>query len=479
MITRPFLSHMARLAALAIALLSPVAAAAQDTPVVFLHGVQSSPNTWRDTAAALDREFRISPYIPETNWRADYDTQAQSLQARLGHLPNSTVVIGHSSGGIVAREWSKRHPFQAIVTMGSPHDGAHIANNWPRLFWATARFSGNLHTILDRVRYTRWSLMIGDVRYAVGLGDVVQSVVYRALSTYATSFLSDSIYRQIGVGSPYLRTLNHPDTVYHEQRRVGRRIALAYDYPRLALDGPASAAPEVSAYYRSVGLLLYGTLAGWYPRVFDGTIASLELQDAIGEALWYLTGLHPLWCFTVTGNDSCGAPADGVVATSSQSMPGGITVRGSHWAHTQQTTRGYDDLRRAIIEHVGLRMRSGSTPPPSGSLPPSVLRSGEHLFPGQQVWSPGGGARLIYQADGNVVVYNSRGAIWHSGTEGASHGMLAMQGDGNLVLYDAGGQSIWSSGTNAVPGAYVSLDDAGAFRVVSDQGVTVWWGVTP
>lgn len=57
--------------------------------------------------------------------------------------------------------------------------------------------------------------------------------------------------------------------------------------------------------------------------------------------------------------------------------------------------------------------------------------------------------------------------------------MLAMQGDGNLVLYDAGGQSIWSSGTNAVPGAYVSLDDAGAFRVVSDQGVTVWWGVTP
>ena len=466
-------------AALALALFSPEPATAQDTPVVFLHGVQSSPNTWRDTAAALDREFRISPYIPETNWRADYETQARSLQARLGHLPGSTVVVGHSSGGIVAREWSKQHPFQAIVTMGTPHHGAHIANNWPELFWETARFSGHLQTMLDRVRYTRWSFMIGDVRYAVSLGDVVQGVVYRSLSTYATSFLSDPIYRQIGVGSAYLRTLNHPDTVYHEQRRVGRRISIAYDYPRLALDGPASAAPDMAAGYRYFGLALYGMLAGWYPYAFDGTIASIDLRNAIGGALRYLTILHPLWCFTVTGNGSCGVPADGVVATASQDMPGGVTVRGSHWSHTQQTTAGYGDLRRSLIEHVGLRTRSGGVPPPTGSLPPPALRSGEHLFPGQEVWSPGSASRLIYQADGNLVVYSSRGAIWHSATAGSSPGMLAMQGDGNLVLYNAGGQPIWSSGTNTYPGAYVTLDDAGGFRVVSEQGVTVWWGVTP
>jgi hypothetical protein len=57
--------------------------------------------------------------------------------------------------------------------------------------------------------------------------------------------------------------------------------------------------------------------------------------------------------------------------------------------------------------------------------------------------------------------------------------MVAMQGDGNLVLYNAAGQPTWASDTPGYDNAYLSLDDAGTLRVVSQHGVTLWWSSTP
>lgn len=79
-----------------------------------------------------------------------------------------------------------------------------------------------------------------------------------------------------------------------------------------------------------------------------------------------------------------------------------------------------------------------------------------------------GGLTLIYQNDGNLVLY--RGAPVWAAMVFASPGYLEMQGDGNLVAYDAAGAPYWATNTFAT-GAALHLDATG-MRVVAP--VTLW-----
>jgi hypothetical protein len=57
-------------------------------------------------------------------------------------------------------------------------------------------------------------------------------------------------------------------------------------------------------------------------------------------------------------------------------------------------------------------------------------------------------ACLVMQSDGNLVVYDERGAPrWASNTAGRPGSVAAFQGDGNLVVYAPGGQPLWASNT--------------------------------
>jgi hypothetical protein len=75
---------------------------------------------------------------------------------------------------------------------------------------------------------------------------------------------------------------------------------------------------------------------------------------------------------------------------------------------------------------------------------------------------------LVYQLDGNLVIYVSGGVpTWSSGTEGHSVGSLEMQADGNLVLSDAMGP-VRATRTEGNPGAMVQLQDDGNLVVYAD-----------
>jgi hypothetical protein len=106
---------------------------------------------------------------------------------------------------------------------------------------------------------------------------------------------------------------------------------------------------------------------------------------------------------------------------------------------------------------------------------PVTLGSGQSLFAGQSVHSGDGRFTLVYQGDGNLVLYRWDGVpLWSSGTPGTSPGEAAMQGDGNLVVYDGGGTPLWSSGTAGQNGAYLSLQDDGNMVIYSAGGVPLW-----
>lgn len=91
-----------------------------------------------------------------------------------------------------------------------------------------------------------------------------------------------------------------------------------------------------------------------------------------------------------------------------------------------------------------------------------TLKSGTVMPVGTAIESPNKKYQLIYQADGNLVVYEllpTKKALWATGTKGASPGKVVMQTDGNLVVYKSDGAAAWSSKTNGNAGAVLSMQD--------------------
>ncbi len=93
------------------------------------------------------------------------------------------------------------------------------------------------------------------------------------------------------------------------------------------------------------------------------------------------------------------------------------------------------------------------------------LVPGDRMLPGQAVASPDGRFRLIYQTDGNLVLYrNDAGQnvpLWATGTDGRALGVVVMQRDGNLVMYDEDNNVLWASGTNGAEDARLRVQSDG------------------
>lgn len=96
---------------------------------------------------------------------------------------------------------------------------------------------------------------------------------------------------------------------------------------------------------------------------------------------------------------------------------------------------------------------------------------------------PQGRFALVFQQDGNLVLYLQEGggvipptrqALWASNTNGGGGQRCPMQDDGNLVIYDGRNNPVWASGTNGNPGAYGKMQDDGNF-VIYDSGDNPLW----
>jgi hypothetical protein len=116
---------------------------------------------------------------------------------------------------------------------------------------------------------------------------------------------------------------------------------------------------------------------------------------------------------------------------------------------------------------------TGDTVWSSGRLYPGQLQVGGSLRPGETLSSPTGEYTLVYQNDGNLVLYRSADgfAVWDTKTTGKATGFVLMQWDGNFVVYGPGGdEAWWASGSNSCGSAVVVQDDGSLAVVVQDDG---------
>ena len=104
------------------------------------------------------------------------------------------------------------------------------------------------------------------------------------------------------------------------------------------------------------------------------------------------------------------------------------------------------------------------------------LLAGGRLTPGQAITSANGRFRLVFQTDGNLVLYDDveRSAPWSTNSAGIPAGQVLMQPDGNLVVYDAAGRDRWSTATPGSAGAYLVVQDDGNIVIYQTDGSSPW-----
>ena len=99
-----------------------------------------------------------------------------------------------------------------------------------------------------------------------------------------------------------------------------------------------------------------------------------------------------------------------------------------------------------------------------------TIPSGGVLFPGQTIENASKSCQLVFQANGNLVEYNSSNqVIWASNTAGKNSALLAMQPDGNLVIYNTTSNAIWASST-FLTGASLVVNPSGGFYLEGNGG---------
>jgi hypothetical protein len=116
--------------------------------------------------------------------------------------------------------------------------------------------------------------------------------------------------------------------------------------------------------------------------------------------------------------------------------------------------------------------------PPANKVYVGSLAAGQSLKVGDILKSPNGAHQLIYQTDGNLVIYRGGAAVWHSHTNGQSAGYCIMQTDGNLVIYNGANQPNWASSTNTCAASSLAMQDDGNLVLYTAAGKAVWNTVT-
>ena len=103
------------------------------------------------------------------------------------------------------------------------------------------------------------------------------------------------------------------------------------------------------------------------------------------------------------------------------------------------------------------------------------LTANQGLIPGQSIKSLDGRFTLIFQTDGNLVLYAPGGqALWASNTAGHVVWEAIMQGDGNLVVYDPHARPLWATGTNGHAGAWLIVQNDGNLVIYDTNNKPLW-----
>jgi hypothetical protein len=142
------------------------------------------------------------------------------------------------------------------------------------------------------------------------------------------------------------------------------------------------------------------------------------------------------------------------------------------WNTNSATAYWVGKIRSIRVERGGGQSDPNSFPTARGD----DMLPNEKLGFNQTISSRRGDYRLIFQNDGNLVLYrgSKNSPVWSSNTANAGGTVAVMQNDGNLVIYGANQTPIWSTNTNGSGGTRLIVQDDGNVVIYRPDNVAVW-----
>ena len=111
--------------------------------------------------------------------------------------------------------------------------------------------------------------------------------------------------------------------------------------------------------------------------------------------------------------------------------------------------------------NLGLFTPSGVAPMQKPDGQAGTALAGQGLLPGQALLSQDGRFSLRLQTDGNVIVRQGGTVLWSTGATGSPPSELIFQADGNLVEYDTSGKLLWQSNSAGLLGQLAIMQNDG------------------
>jgi len=187
-----------------------------------------------------------------------------------------------------------------------------------------------------------------------------------------------------------------------------------------------------------------------------------------GNLALYAAGSRFLW-----GSGTSSSPAGYAI----MQTDGNFAIYGPdgrfQW-NTGTTTAGsrlvlQDDGNLVVVTASGNQIWSNNT-----AQSRDRLNVGDRLNPGDKLQSSNELYSLVYQTDGNLVLYTADSrALWASGTNGLPAGYAIMQTDGNFAIYGPDDGFQWNTGTTTA-GSWIVLQVDGNLVVYTPAGTPIW-----
>jgi pimeloyl-ACP methyl ester carboxylesterase len=504
--------------------LAPDAVLAAGTPVVFLHGFGSQAADWKATAVWLKDRLQIKSRRPELTWRNTFESQAHELQVesdgKYGALPNNTIAVGHSNGGLVAREWSRLHRLGGIITLGTPHRGAPILPHFQDFVAFEGFTQGLLNQVVSAFTHpSPFSSVSYSVQSALGVASDTSIDLVLWLAGTLGFDAALPVAAEMAPSSSYLGDLNGSANLSREVTAAPNRVGIVSIAHNYFYAGPMRAiAPDQADIWAGV---LYGTastLLFWGNYILvqadPSDPVALEQGFSLIHVAEHILDTDSFYCKMVSRADwsEC-RPNDGIVPDDSQRYPNApnITIGTANDgpAHTQEKDWATDVLYTALVQYTHILPYDATSDPapdpvpdpapdpaPQPPPPPPViiepdpdpvppgptytgadtLQPDARLLPGEQINSADGRYHFVYQDDGNLVLYDLYWRpLWDTGTWGTNPGQVIMQLDGNLVVYTAEGTPVWDSEDSiGYRGCYLLVQNDGNVVIYDEWNMPVW-----
>jgi len=296
--------------------------------------------------SALNATNFYTSYAPTVDWTDYIGNQAAALHEYMGarSIGSNAYVVAHSMGGLTSRQLTRLRIVQGVVTIGTPHQGAQVANGYAPVFTKNGiAWTTNLgaHLALnDFVQNGNWEDPLwGRAANALNNIDVSLGAWTLAFGAFTDLQLSaHSSLTDLAPGSTFLNTLNSTESSVSVSHRKGIISELADGY----MGGPLALVESASAAnMHGSQIQLMAALAGVDAIAFVMEENSeLDLgarwsaSAALGDYSYNLATFSDWWTYSIVGN----YPHDGLIPTSSQAYPQGGSPQYALFPHTSETT---------------------------------------------------------------------------------------------------------------------------------------------